>query len=393
MRILLFDWSSYGREYLFSALVELGHDVERIIFDAEKDDKDEEYQKKAIKLLSYGYYDLVFGSNYFPLVATACHENGIPYVSWLYDSPLTRIWHESVYYPENTIFSFDQGLCNALKKHGVERIFYMPLAANAKEEDEFELDEEEKEKYSSDISFVGSLYKDGQEVDEAIEKNNLDFLKGYNDAIINAQCEIAGYNFLEEMSEVENMKTIVEALLPEMVEGYFSSPTMIYANYYLAKKVTHKERCKVLKAVSEKFNMDIYTKDDTSMLSKIVNKGTVGYYDKMPLVFHYSKINLNITLRSIQTGIPLRCWDIMAAGGFLLTNYQEDFLKHFEPGVDFVYYLNEEDLLEKVEYYLTHEEERKRIARNGYEKVKKYHSYKTTIEKMLKIAVEGDCRV
>ncbi len=68
-----------------------------------------------------------------------------------------------------------------------------------------------------------------------------------------------------------------------------------------------------------------------------------------------------------------------------MTNYQEDFLDFFEPGVDFAYYDSYEDLLGKVEYYLTHEEERQIVARNGYEKVKKYHTYRNRFDTMLKI--------
>ena len=79
----------------------------------------------------------------------------------------------------------------------------------------------------------------------------------------------------------------------------------------------------------------------------------------------------------------------MGSGGFLLTNYQTDFLEHFEPGVDFVYYDSYDDLLQKTEYYLTHEEERKAVARNGYEKVKKYHTYKNRFDTMLKIMKIG----
>ena len=38
-----------------------------------------------------------------------------------------------------------------------------------------------------------------------------------------------------------------------------------------------------------------------------------------------------------------------------------------------------------MEYYLTHEEERQIVARNGYEKVKKYHTYRNRFDTMLKI--------
>ena len=103
----------------------------------------------------------------------------------------------------------------------------------------------------------------------------------------------------------------------------------------------------------------------------------------MPLVFKRSKINLNITLRGIRSGVPLRAFDIMGAGGFLLSNFQADYLDMFVPGEDFVYYESKEDLLQKIDYYLTHEEERAAIARNGHDKVAAAHTYRHRVREML----------
>ena len=114
--------------------------------------------------------------------------------------------------------------------------------------------------------------------------------------------------------------------------------------------------------------------------------GAIDYYDLMPLVFKNSKINLNITLRSIQTGIPLRCFDIFGAGGFLLTNYQADLFDYFTPGEDFDFYDSEDNLIAKIEYYLSHDKERCEIAENAYKKVKNYHTYRDRLELMLETA-------
>ncbi len=97
-------------------------------------------------------------------------------------------------------------------------------------------------------------------------------------------------------------------------------------------------------------------------------------------------MNLNITLRSIVSGIPLRAMDIMGCGGFLLTNYQADFLEYFVPEKDYVYYEDLTDLVEKAGYYLIHEEERMAIARSGYQKVKEQHTYHERVRQMLTIA-------
>ena len=104
----------------------------------------------------------------------------------------------------------------------------------------------------------------------------------------------------------------------------------------------------------------------------------------MPIVFKNSKINLNMTLRSIHTGIPLRAMDIMGSGGFLLTNYQEDFLDFFEPGVDYVFYSSRDEMVKLVDYYLEHEEESREIAQNGYNKMKSGHTYRDRIELLIK---------
>lgn len=79
------------------------------------------------------------------------------------------------------------------------------------------------------------------------------------------------------------------------------------------------------------------------MLSGCSSKGTVSYTAEMPDVFYRSKINLNLTLRSITSGIPLRA-DILGCGGFLLSNYQPELCEYFTPDVDFVYFNDMDDL-------------------------------------------------
>ena len=46
------------------------------------------------------------------------------------------------------------------------------------------------------------------------------------------------------------------------------------------------------------------------------------------------KIYLNMTIKPIQTGLPLRIFDIMGCGGFLMTNYQAELPEYFEIGTD-----------------------------------------------------------
>ena len=129
--------------------------------------------------------------------------------------------------------------------------------------------------------------------------------------------------------------------------------------------------------------LKLYTPGETPFLPDVKNMGTIHYMYEMPLVFQNSKINLNITLRSIKNGIPLRAMDIMGAGGFLLTNYQNDFDRHFIDGEDFVSYSSREDLYNKTRYYLKHNDERRDIARNGCKAVRENHTYEKRLAEML----------
>ena len=70
----------------------------------------------------------------------------------------------------------------------------------------------------------------------------------------------------------------------------------------------------------------------------------------------------------------------MACGGFVMSNYQSEIPEYFEIGREIETFSSTEELIDKCEYYLTHEEERKRIAQRGFEKVCKEH----TVEQRLR---------
>ena len=130
------------------------------------------------------------------------------------------------------------------------------------------------------------------------------------------------------------------------------------------------------------FDVSFYTYKQ-SMISNVRHCGTVSYDDEMPKLFKIAKINLNDTRRSIKNGIPLRAMDVMGCGGFLLSNYQEDFFRHFEPGVHMELYGSIDEAIEKCDYYLHHASEREKIKNNAYDIMLKDHTYEKRLQEML----------
>ena len=148
--------------------------------------------------------------------------------------------------------------------------------------------------------------------------------------------------------------------------------------------MTEQERLRLLGSLSEHFAVDLYTGSDTSSLPKVCNKGLARTYSEMPKIFRLSRINLNMTAKSIKSALPLRIWDILACGGFVMTNYQSEIPEYFEIGTDLETYASEDELLEKCAYYLAHEDDRRQIAENGFRKVKEFHSLELRLGEMLR---------
>ena len=373
MKILFLAWNSYCNEDMIQAFEEKGHVVVPMRYD--DCDMKEKQQVELEEAIRAEKPDIMFSFNYFPIVSEVCNGEGIRYVAWVYDSPYLNLYSYTVPNPCNAIFVFDYAVFEELRNGGVNTVFYLPMAVNSKRLRLLTCTEDVKRKYSCDVSFVGSLYTE-QKHDLYSKFEEIDpFVKGYLDGIIQAQLQVYGTNFLQEMLT----KDVVEALEkvyptnPDALTA--ASPEFIYADYVLSRRVTAMEREKVVEMLSDKYKFYLYTNDSGVEIGKAINLGRVDYYNEMPYVFQNSKINLNISLRSIKTGIPLRAMDIMGSGGFLLTNYQQEFMEYFVPNQDFVYYESMDDLQEKVDFYLKNDALREDIARNGREKVMNDHSF------------------
>ncbi len=74
----------------------------------------------------------------------------------------------------------------------------------------------------------------------------------------------------------------------------------------------------------------------------------------------------------------------MGAGGFELVDYKSALEELFDPEKEIVYYKDNKELLEKIDYYLNNEKERQKIAERGHRRVEREHTYKHRVEKILK---------
>lgn len=343
-----------------------------------------------IKCNETGKIDFVFSVNFFPYVSEFCEKLRIIYVCWSVDSPVLELFSSSIRNRCNRIFLFDEVQYQTIYPYNPESVFYLPLATNVERWDRelSNLTEQDIRRYSTDISFVGSLYHEKSPLTILNEQRSLsEYLQGYVSGVAEAQLLVYGYNFLQEVVTQE----LIDSLKEKYSEFYMLSNAVVdtdafvAANYYLGMLVSEMERVRVLNALAEKEKVTVYTRSDISLLKNVDCRQGITTHVQMPRVFRLSKVNLNITMKGIQSGLPLRIWDVLGCKGFLLTNYQTEIPSYLEIGKDLVCYESIEDCVEKAVFYLKHEELRMEIAENGYRKVKAFHTYEHRVSEILKV--------
>ena len=393
MNILYYDWDEFNGEDCRDAMRRLGHYVEKIRLDLKGDDLTPEieaaFSKKFSRTKEEGkrFFDLVYSFDYFPNLSEVCQKYDVPYVSWVFDCPHYTLDSHTLKNPVNRVFVFDKLLCERLRSKGADTVCHMPLAVNDMRLSDFcrKLDGETGGNivYEHEVCFLGSLYDNEYNFYDQVKYLPPE-LKEYIDLVISAQERIFSHDLFTDE------KAVTQAHIDRLREYINFESTGKYELDYdnvirdiLRKKVTVNERRHILEKMGENFDTVIYTNPDARPLENVCNLGIADYNTKMPRVFRRSKVNLNITLRCILSGIPLRVIDVLAAGGFLITSYTEEIEEYFENGKELVIAYTPEDMIEKTAYYLAHEDERKEIAVRGQEKVLRDFSYTKALEMIL----------
>lgn len=359
------------------------------VYESEKDLRSLDKEQTAASILEWkNKYNIsvCFSINFYPNLAEGCHEMGIQYINLGQDCPQPALLHKSARYSSNYTFVFDYKEYKRLLGRGLN-VYYLPLFTDCDSFDQCIWKDAggSRDKWETDVAFVGNLYNDRDHglYDEIAYLPP--YLRGYLEALMTAQRKMWGVDLISESISEYAMALLIKYVKWDLGDRYEEGVYEVLTENMIGQKIAQLERKEACSYLAQNFNFRLYTGSDTSFDPLISNYGYVGYVTQMPLVFHYSKINIHIQSRSIPSGMSLRILDVLACEGFLLTNYQPEIGEYFTDGEELVIYYDFEDMYEKIRYYLVHEEERKRIAHAGYLKVKEEFNYMKGIGKILQI--------
>ena len=170
---------------------------------------------------------------------------------------------------------------------------------------------------------------------------------------------------------------------------YESRPRKIYDVTFIGRlDRLHHHRINTLNfLILQGVDLNIWTWDVSKEYLKefpLVESRIIGsaYGKEMVKVLAQSKIVLNIHILTPPCGGNLRLFEIPSAKSFQIADKCPS--DWFIDGNEIVLYKNNDDLLNKINYYLNNEQERINITNSGYNRVLKEHRYEYRLKKLLK---------
>lgn len=114
---------------------------------------------------------------------------------------------------------------------------------------------------------------------------------------------------------------------------------------------------------------------------------TASYYNRAKIVINLHRAIDDETNQNVG-GVPARSvnprsFEISACAAFQLSDIRHSLGAAFAPGEEIATYASPEELVEKAEYYLNHEEERQAVALRGYARTMREHTYPRRVRQLL----------
>lgn len=332
-------------------------------------------------------YDVIFSIEYIHEISMYANALGVIYLSWILYLPNPDIYRSSVGNLCNAIFACDSTIVEMLKSYGAENAYYLANAAISLGNNDY------KSKYGG--SFIEKVTILSEEGPFGIASKLSASSRGYIDGM--AHCQ----RLLHDRDVVSG--NIPQNVRDELLDKYIIlTPTDVNVNIdelinykYFRPYITMQERrialasLKNVVAVFSDIPVDIL--DTEEKKKEQSDKWKENFHDyitdisERKEIYAQSDINVYITDRAMPSGIAHQVFDIMSSNGFLLMSHQNDMSKHFVCGKDYIEFSNVTDMTQAFIEYGPKSDLRRKIAENGFNKIKKEHLMIHRIQELLSV--------
>ncbi len=287
-----------------------------------------------------------------------------------------------------------------LRERGLPHVEPIPFGVDAERFRPMELSRKDQKRFSAPVCFIGTpLVNDGNDGYRALAKGVAltrqklppdqvpvaDRLKALLDELVARQVEDLFRYRLPEIVPVLEEKYRVRFFFPPAMESERET-LMIQVGVHLSML----QRVSVARRLAP-LGLAVYGPLEWKTLGipDLDYRGEAPWAMDLPKAISGAAINVNVSKIMFETGVGPRLFEVLACGGFLLSNRNAGISELFEDGQDLVFYENLDDLEEKVRYYLAHPEERRRIGEHGRRTVVEKHTLLHRAQRIVQVLEEA----
>ncbi len=270
----------------------------------------------------------------------------IPLVVWFVDHPIYLLKGKRLLPKDAFIFCWEKNYIKDLRNLGFEKVYYLPLATDPV------IFKPSKREKAFEFTFVGTSLMD------PIRRILKTIPKDLRKSIISAARK--GAKRILEKYPIDDLWRS---------DDYF--PHFETLSMWIGSRC---KRVSILKEVSKMGNLTIFGDPDWKKLIPASKTfPPCSYYNKLPLIYSSTVINININNLQLKTAVNQRVFDCPSSGGFLLSEHSEDLDILFD-GL-FPSYRSLDELKELIDFYRNKPSAREKIVEKLRRIILEKHTY------------------
>jgi len=111
--------------------------------------------------------------------------------------------------------------------------------------------------------------------------------------------------------------------------------------------------------------------------------------EQIPQIMQNSIISLNFANSKGSNQVKARTFEVPGSGGFLLTEDAPGLEKFYVKGQEIDVFVDTQILIKKIKYYLENPEKRDQIAKAGFQRTRRDHTYENRMEQAIDFAIRA----
>jgi spore maturation protein CgeB len=322
---------------------------------------------------------LVAAVNYTVGLAELCEEAQVPLLCWEVDPELRTMTRVAGSTARAFVFTYRRRHIGEFRSAGFRHVEELPLAANPARRKPETLSEGELARYAAPVSYVGSSM-----VPEAggFEARFVQSYCAWRGGAAQAQAE--GRALLESLLAAQRADLSRDLIADELRRRCPGWPELALAARFASEVASAQKRVTYVSALG-RFGMQVWGDPGWKATegTGVVYRGAAEHGQELNRIYCASRINIDIGRLYQQDIVTMRIFDILACGGFVLAERSDDLGALFALDREIACYSTRDELVEKVGYYLAHEDEARAIARAGQAAVLARHTVGQRISLML----------